>query len=98
MYVIKMKDILNDVEAVRFVVTGIDRPVEAWRIAENLARSYFEHGLDRTEKAYWFKDQSGLHYIWAERQRPVEQEDVPNDPERVASSRSYRPTDGLARS
>lgn len=40
MYAIKVKDILDaNVEAVRLVVTDIERPIEAWSIAENLACS-----------------------------------------------------------
>lgn len=99
MYTIKVKDILdNDLDAVRVVVTDIERPVEAWKLVENLACSYFDHGLDRTKKAYWFKDRSGLHYIWAERQKPVEADDVSGPPERAPPPTLYQRTERLLHS
>ena len=38
----------------------------AKNIVRNIARSYDEHGTDRSEMTYWFKDSGGLHYLWTE--------------------------------
>lgn len=72
MYIVKVKHISQvGGETTDKLLVDIRRPVDAWRIAKSLAHSYQEHGLDKTGKSYWFKDRSGLHYIWAEEQKSL---------------------------
>lgn len=44
----------------------IEHLSEAWWLVRNLAESYEDHGIAEEAASYWFRDTSGVQYIWAE--------------------------------
>lgn len=48
---------------------AIQSASEARRLARRIAASYPESGANPVTRVFWFRDRTGLHEIWAARER-----------------------------